>query len=109
MSNVSFRTTAEADQQIDELLARFGDKTSLMHAAIQALHRRHFPASIYGFVKVIPGDFDLYRPEDGDDPERCAQCPDCGQPFTSANVYLSFHSDGTFAPICGSCVADFNG
>jgi len=93
----------------ERLLKRYGnDKSATIAAALDALAAKEFPPSVWGFVKIIPGDIDIFRPELGDDPDRAAKCPGCEQPFTAENVHLSFHSDSTFALLCGSCVADYN-
>lgn len=93
----------------ERLLTRYGDdKSATIAAALDALAAVEFPPSVWGFVKIIPGDIDLYRPELGDDPARAAQCPDCEQPFTAGNVFVAIHSDSTLHLVCGSCVADYN-
>lgn len=94
----------------ERLLARYGDdKSATIAAALDALAAVEFPASVWGFVKIIPADIGINRPDLGDDPSRVAQCPDCEQPFTAENVYIAIHSDNTFRLVCGSCVADYNG
>lgn len=109
MTTLNFRLTEEAARQLAALLTIFDTKAEVGHAALAALHARHFPASVWGFVKIVPGDIDIFRPELGDDPDRAAKCPDCEQPLVVDGVYLAFHSDGTFHLTCRECVWDFNG
>lgn len=110
MTSINFRLTEEAARQLANLLTLYENPTAVGLAALAQLHGRHFPASVWGFIKFgRTGDIDLYRPELGDDPDRAAKCPDCEQPLTAGNVYVAVSSDGTLSLLCGACVADFNG
>lgn len=109
MTDLHLRLSEQAASHLAALLTVYGNKTDVGHAALAALHAKHFPASVWGFVKIIPGDIDVFLPELGDDPDRAAKCPDCDHPLVKDGVYLAFHSDGTFALTCRECVRDFNG
>lgn len=106
----NIRIPVSHNETYERLLALHDDdKAGTIAAALDALAAKAFPPSALGFVKIIPADIDIYRPEYGDDPDRAAHCPACEEPLTANNVYLAFHSDNTFGLICGQCVADYNG
>jgi len=93
----------------EKLMSRYeNDRSGMIGAALDALAAVEFPPSTWGFVKIVPGDIDIYRPELGDDPERAAQCPDCGEPLEKETTWLAFHSDNTFSLTCAECVKDYN-
>lgn len=102
----NIRIPVSHNETYERLLAHHGDdKAGTIAAALDALAAKEFPPSVLGFVKIIPADIDIYRPEYGDDPDRAEQCA----AREDNNVYLAFHSDNTFGLICGRCVADYNG